>query len=122
MFRKLAIKSAAFVLALAAVGAFDPLEARADGTFECLPTSVAEFSNRVHVRCSNTFAAGADVVEYIAIDKTDDAKTTRFVSMGNAALLGKKKFSVYLLTSSASNVSGCLSTNCRTPTSFSVKE
>jgi hypothetical protein len=122
MFGKLAVKSAVFTLVLAAFGAFDPVEARADGTFDCLPTAVAEYSNRVHVRCSNTWAAGGDTIEFIAIDKTDDAETARFVAMGNAALLGKKKFSVYLLTSSTSNVSGCLSTNCRTPTSFGVKE
>jgi hypothetical protein len=121
-FGSFAKKSLMLSFAVAAFVAWDAREARADGYFECLPDAVAHLSNRVHVHCSNSWAAGGDTVTYIAIDKTDAEKVAHFISMGTTALLAKKKFNVFLPTSSSTNVNGCDANNCRTPTYFSVKE
>jgi hypothetical protein len=96
-----------------------PAQAMA-GWFSCQPTEVIEFGNRIHVRCSNTVTLDGDVVRYVAIGKSDNATSARFVSLGNAALLSGKVFRVYLATTSASNTTGCLASDCRTPAAFGV--
>lgn len=124
MFKALFKKTVSSFIAAMGLAALlvSPLEARADGYFSCTPDNVIEFAGRVHVHCTNTWAAGADTISYIAIDKTDTAKLARFVSFAQGAVLAKKTFYVYLLTSSATNVSGCQTSNCRTPTVFGLSE
>jgi hypothetical protein len=97
-----------------------PAQAMA-GWFACEPNEVMELGNRIHVRCSNTVTLDGDTVRYIAIGKSDDARSARFVSMGNAALLSGKTFIVHIPWSSDSNTAGCATSNCRSPTAFGVK-
>jgi len=97
-----------------------PSAAFADGWFSCEPSEVLAFSNRVHVRCDNTWAAGSSSIRYIAVGVSDADAAARFVSLANAALLSNKFFRVYLLTSSTTNTSGCGSSDCRTPTAYGV--
>jgi hypothetical protein len=106
-----------FALALAAV----PSVARADAWFECQAIGVYENNNRVSVLCSNTLIANGDDVVYFAISNSDAAKAARFVSMAATAVASGQIFSVYAPTLSTTNISGCQASNCRTPTSWGLK-
>lgn len=98
-----------------------PLSARADTYFNCDAIEVFEFSSRIHVRCANTVTLDGDVVRWIAIAKTDADKANRFSSFATAAILSGKSFRVLLPESSATNVSGCLVGDCRTPVAFGLR-
>ncbi len=89
--------------------------------FSCEPREVLELSNRAHVECRNSFNANGSNIRYIAINKNSSSTLDRFVKLATAALLSNKYFRVSISTSSSSNVSGCVSSNCRTPTSFGVR-
>lgn len=98
-----------------------PSVASADTWFECNATQVTEASNRVVARCSNTLITGGSNVIFFAIDKTDAARASRFIGMANAAVLSKQPFLVYAPTFSTTNTAGCQASDCRTPTSFGVR-
>lgn len=96
--------------------------ARADAFFECIPDEVTEFSNRIHVRCENSIATPAgNVIRYVAIAKTDAALAQRFLTLANAALLSGRFFLVLIPDSATGNVSGCGSSDCRTPPTFGIR-
>ena len=101
--------------------AFAPSEARADGWYECQADQVLEQSNRVRVRCKNVLSINGNNVTFFAIDKTDATKASRFVSMASASVLSGQLFIVFAPDSSATNVSGCDAGNCRTPTTFGLR-
>lgn len=110
------------ILAAAAVFAVaTPLSARADTYFYCEANEVFELSNRIHVRCSNTITLDGDTVRWIAIAKTDADKANRFSSFATAAILSGKSFRVLLPEASTTNVSGCLTSDCRTPVAFGLR-
>ena len=81
----------------------------------CNVREVGEFSNRVHVRCWNSIVVNGNTVTYLAIGKTDTTMVARFISLATSSLLSGKPFSVDVPVSATGNVSGCGSTNCRTP-------
>ncbi len=97
-----------------------PAVARADTWFECQASEVTEATNRVSVRCSNTLPLGVDTISYVSLATTDIAKASRFVSLASAAVLSGHVFRALVPTSSATNTAGCLSTNCRTPSTFGL--
>lgn len=99
-----------------------PQVARADVYFNCTPDSVMEFGTRVHVHCLPGIIVGADTISFFAINTTDAEEARRFITLATSALLSKKFFRVLVPTSSATNVAGCLATDCRTPTVFGVKD
>lgn len=115
-----ALTKLALVSSLACIIPLLPATALADW-FNCEPTEVIEWSTRIHVRCSNAHAIGSSSIRWVAIDKTDVDKAARFISLANAALLSDRIFLVQVSASSGSNVSGCLATDCRTPSAFGVK-
>ena len=117
--RRVVSRIALVAVAVGIVG-LTPKMARANVWFNCVPTQVLEFNNRVHVGCSNGWTTGGSQIRYLAINKNDAEKLGRFVAFANAALLSNRFFRVYITASSASNVSGCGQSNCRTPTSFGV--
>lgn len=96
-----------------------PTAARADW-FSCTPTEVIELGNRIHVRCANTVTFGSDVIRFIAISKSNASQAERFISFANAAYLSGKSFRVDIPRSGSGNTSGCLASDCRTPTAFGV--
>lgn len=104
-------------LALAAL----PSMALADTWFECRAISIVESNNRVAVQCSNTVDANGDDVFYVAISNADAPKTARFVSMASTAVVSGQIFYALIPDSAATNTNGCLSTNCRTPWSWGLK-
>jgi hypothetical protein len=99
-----------------------PATAKADTWFSCQAIEVMEFSNRIHVRCSNTITVDGDVVRWLAISKTDQDRASRFFSAGTSAILSGKFFRVVIPESSSTNVSGCLASDCRTPSAFGVRD
>jgi hypothetical protein len=115
------IKRALLTLCAAAFLALAPAVARADTWFECTPIQVTEASNRVDVLCSNSLPLSADTIIYVAIAKTDVAKASRFVSMATAAVLSGQIFRALVPTSSATNTAGCDPNNCRTPSTFGLR-
>ncbi len=115
-FHRLAV-GALFGLGLAA----SPSLALANTWFNCEPTEVLEVGSRVHVRCSNSVLLGSSTVRYAAVSTSNASAAARFIALANAALLSNKLFRMYLPTSTATNVSGCLVSDCRTPTAFGVR-
>ena len=96
-----------------------PFSAKADW-FGCVPTEVMELPNRIHVKCSNAHAIGGQRIRYVAIGKSDLRKTHRFINFAGAAMTSEHVFKVDIPSSSDSNVGGCKSNDCRTPTAFGV--
>jgi hypothetical protein len=91
--------------------------------FDCHPDEVNEVtSGRVFVHCSNSIVLSGATIRFISILTTDQSTASRFVSLATAALLSGKVFRVDVPASSATNVSGCGASNCRTPASFSLAD
>lgn len=103
-----------------AAATWSPGIARADAWYECQADQVLEQSNRVSVRCKSSFSINGNSVSFFAIDKTDVARASRFISMGTSAVLAAQVFLVYAPDSTATNTSGCAS-DCRTPSSFGLR-
>jgi hypothetical protein len=115
------LKATITITALALPMAVEQREARAD-FHSCQAEEVIELDNRVSVRCTNSIMLNGNVVVYVAIAKTDVARTGRFISLAQAALLSGRPFFVDLPVSSTSNVTGCAATDCRTPLFFGLKK
>ena len=106
--------------------AFTPGEAKAAGWFNCQIEAVYEFgpahsgiANQIQVGCINAVTTG---VNYVALrldsgtfGVTDVAKQNRFASMAQAAILGARKFRVYVTDTACPGAS-----NCRLVTSWSL--
>ena len=99
-----------------------PTEAKADKWWTCNVSEVMELGSRIHVRCSNSTSMGSDTIRYIAVADSPADDASRFTALGNAALMSGKEFRVYIKTSSSTNVSGCASSDCRTPTAYGVRD
>jgi hypothetical protein len=119
----LAGRARAALAVLTMLAAFLPaVPASADGYFECIPDELTEFSDRIHVRCTNGYVTtGGQTIRYLAISKTDTARAQRFITLANSAMLSGQFFLVLVTDSASGNVAGCGSSDCRSPTSFGVR-
>ncbi len=118
-----AIKRIAAITGLSALlfGALSLNAAAASATWHsCTVKEVIDYSNRISVLCTNSITFGSNVVNNAAIPVTDVAKAERFMAAANAGLLTGTIFWVDLPSSSSTNVSGCLASNCRTPAAFGL--
>jgi hypothetical protein len=116
--------SSLFVLSALVLGAsgLAPNQAHA-AWFSCNPDEVAEVGgNRIHVRCQSNMSVGGASIRFIAISNSNSGIAARFVAIANAALLSGKTFRADLPSSSATNVSGCGTGDCRTPVSIAVQD
>jgi hypothetical protein len=104
-----------------AAGTLTASTARADW-FICTPDQVGDWTNgtRVLVRCSNTITLNGNVVRFLMLSTTDQARANRFITLAQSALLSNKRFSADVPVSSTTNVSGCNAGDCRTPVSFNI--
>jgi hypothetical protein len=102
-------RSAAPVLALA--GLLSAGAAQAANTWgSCTPVEVMSFSNRVHVRCSTTFATG---ILYVAIPTSNSAEAQRALTIAQSALVAGRPV-VFWYESTATGASiGCGTSDCR---------
>ena len=117
MLKKSSITIVVF-LATAVLGAGT---ARAETPFYCTVTRVLEWADRVDIACSNSITINGDVVQFLAIAKTDAARASRWVSTAVSALLAGKPFLVIFGDTPAGNIPGCPSYNCRTPHVFGLQ-
>jgi len=90
--------------------------------FACQADEIVEFGARIHVRCANSYElASGDDIRYIAIGKDDIAKANRFTSLGTTAVVSGYIFYVKMPEESDSNVPGCQTNDCRTPSAFGIR-
>ncbi len=104
-----------------------PFSTHATAWFSCQADEVMEFSDRIHVRCSNplsiSYRGTNSNVRYIAITKDDTAKANRFTSVAPTSVISGRTFRVEIEENSeAHNVAGCRPSDCRTPTAFGIQE
>jgi len=117
--------SSLFVLSALVLGASSIAPSQAHAAwFSCNPDEVAEVGgNRVHVRCATNIAVASGVsIRYIAISNSNVGAAARFVSIATSALLSGKTFRADLPSSSSTNVTGCASSDCRTPAGIAVQD
>mgnify|MGYP001360767452 CR=1 FL=1 len=84
-------------------------------SMNCNIDQVAIFSNRAHIRCSNSVIVGSDTVYSFAIANTTANKTliNRMMAIGLTNMSMNRYVHVYFETLSSSNPSGCLTSDCR---------
>jgi hypothetical protein len=122
------IPSVIFKIIFILMVVYVPLPARADNNVDCEPIAVYEYSNRIGVECLTSYPEGNDIlaldwVKFVSFPKTDVAQMERFRDTAMRALIENLYFRVFLPSSSAGNVNGCLSDNCRTvSTPFSIRQ
>lgn len=81
-------------------------------TFACHPSTVATFTNRVHVSCSP--AAPNNIVYFAYCTTKDSATANRFLStFTTAKVTGKVLYIYYTPTDTSGTSCGCASGNCR---------
>ena len=83
-----------------------------DAVFSCTPSTVATFTNRVHVSCSP--AAPNGIVYFAYCSTKDSATANRFLSTFTTAKVTGKALYIYYNPNDTSGTScGCASNNCR---------
>jgi len=85
----------------------------ADGPFTCVIANIAVFTARIHVQCAATIP-GTNIRYFAASgDSAHELTTNRFLTLMNTAFALGKPVGIYYLSDSASNPSGCGSSDCR---------
>ncbi len=89
--------------------------------YNCTPTGVAVFTNRVHVRCSQPVPT--TTISYFAYcSTTDSATASRFLSVFTTAKATLKAIDIYYTPTDLSGAScGCSNADCRVLTGAEVK-
>ena len=78
---------------------------------DCTPNSVATFPDRVHVRCTPTIGGG---VIYFAVNASETAFASRFISMATAGIVSGRTLSVSFDPIDKSGATfGCGFSDCR---------
>src|SRR6266567_3302497 len=54
--------------------------------FNCTPTTVGVFTNRIHVQCTTSTTDGSSVISFFAVPVTDAQFANRFLTMASTAL------------------------------------
>lgn len=108
-------KPTRFLAALIVVGALI-LAAPSARAHDCIPIEIREYATFIRIRCSNTYGSNVD---YWAVSKSDKGQAARFLAFVTLAQQTGNKFYVGYTTT---NVSGCNTSNCLTPTAFGIKK
>lgn len=104
------MKSSRLLLPLALGLSLAGAPALADSA-SCTPSSVAVFSNRIHVKCSASVAGG---IWYFALSTSDAAFSNRTLTLLTTALAGGRTLSIdYNPSTTAGTGIGCQSGDCR---------
>jgi hypothetical protein len=90
----------------------DPAEANAAQTWvACTPSSVATYSERIHVRCSESFS---EISFFAYGTKKDPAGAARYMSMATSALISGRNVKILYDPEDQSGASiGCQTGDCR---------
>jgi hypothetical protein len=82
----------------------------ADTAVICTPTGAASFSNRVHVRCSQSFSG----IAFFAYKSSDSAGAARYLSLATSALIAGRNVRIFYNPADQSGTSiGCQASDCR---------
>jgi hypothetical protein len=101
----------ATVLLIASQPAFSAPDTPSD-YFTCVPTGVATFDERVHVRCNAADPNG--IVYFAACSDKDSANASRYLSIFTTAKVTGKNLGLYYDLSDTSGTScGCSTSDCR---------
>jgi hypothetical protein len=88
--------------------------------FDCTPSTVATFTNRVHVSCSP--AATGGIVYFAYCSGNDTGLANRFLSVFTTAKVTGKGLNIYYNPSDTSGTAcGCESGDCRVLTGAEVR-
>ena len=80
--------------------------------FTCVPTGIAAFNNRVHVRCSP--AAPGGITYFAVCTASDSASASRFLSVFTTAKVTSKNIVIFYTPSDTSGAAcGCAAADCR---------
>jgi hypothetical protein len=91
-----------------------------DAVFSCTPSTVAAFTNRVHVSCNP--AAPNNIVYFAYCSTKDSAGANRFLSVFTTAKVTGKALYIYYNPNDTSGTScGCSSGDCRVLTGAEVR-
>ena len=82
--------------------------------------------DRVHIRCANSVADGADNISYYALPINTSVKTStsasNLINLGTVALTSGKLLSITFSSGDISGaVYGCRTGNCRKPVTISIR-
>lgn len=87
-----------------------PQSAQADETALCNASNIMTYSNRTHVRCTESFSG----IQYFAIGHDDSSATARILSILTAgALAGKTLIIGYDASDTSGTSIGCRENDCR---------
>ena len=76
----------------------------------CTPKGVATFSNRIHIRCAQSFSG----VFFFAYGSKDSAGAARYMSMATSALISGRNVRIFYDPADQSGASiGCQTSDCR---------
>jgi hypothetical protein len=76
----------------------------------CTPNNVAAFSNRIHVRCNESYSG----IRYFAYPTTNAAAAARFLSLlASAQVAGHTLQILYDPADTSGTAYGCLASDCR---------
>jgi hypothetical protein len=76
----------------------------------CTPSGVANFSNRMHVRCAQSFSG----VFFFAYRASDTAGAARYTSIATSALIAGRTVRIFYDPADLTGSSiGCLNQDCR---------
>lgn len=76
----------------------------------CTPTGAATFSNRIHIRCAQSFSG----VVFFAYRSSDSAGAARYMSMATSALISGRNVRIFYDPADLSGTNiGCLTSDCR---------
>jgi hypothetical protein len=88
-------------------------------SISCTVSEIANFSNRVHIRCVNSVrdpATGANIF-FFAVPTSNTALAQRVITLGGAALTSNRRLFIQFTDGDLSGTPfGCLSGDCRIPT------
>lgn len=85
---------------------------RPEAYFTCIPEQVAVFSNRMHVRCSNSPGSGIYFFAY-PIKESPGYMANRWIAVSQSALALNKTLVVHYNSDSNYNPAGCWTKDCR---------
>ena len=84
--------------------------ALADTWVVCTPTGVASFSNRIHVRCSQSFSG----IAFFAYKAGDSAGAARYMSLASSAMISGRNLRIlYNPADQSGTAIGCQAGDCR---------
>jgi len=89
--------------------------------FNCTPTEVAVFPERIHVKCSSSATDGTANIWFWALSTSDAQRANRFLSTATTSLVSGRTLRFSFKPGDTSGAAfGCLAKDCRTPSIIAI--